>query len=140
MIRPVRRIGLAGAAVAAVGAAIAGYLTIVKLAGALPVCGPLHGCETVATSPYAEVLGVPLAAFGIGASVLLAALQVAWWRAGGRRFLILAYALGLAGIGVVGYLTYLELFVIQAVCVWCAAYGVTIVLGWLLAALAIREG
>ena len=43
---------------------------------------------------------------------------------------ISAYGLGLAGILAVGYLTYLELFVIKAICVWCAAYAATIVAGW----------
>jgi uncharacterized membrane protein len=39
----------------------------------------------------------------------------------------------------VAYLTYLELFVIHAVCVWCAAYGLTVVVGWLAVALALRR-
>jgi len=38
----------------------------------------------------------------------------------------------------VAYLTYLELFVIGAVCVWCVAYAVTVVAGWVGAALALR--
>jgi len=134
-----RRTGLVGASVAGLGAAIAAYLAIVKLAGELPACGPLHGCETVATSPYSAVLGVPVAACGLGLSGVIALLQIAWWRAGDRRLLLLAYGLGLAALVVVGYLTYLELFVIGAICAWCVAYAVTIVVGWLIAALALRE-
>jgi len=41
------------------------------------------------------------------------------------------YAQGLAGVVVVLYLRYLELFVIHAICAWCVAYGATIVFGWI---------
>jgi len=135
----VRRAGLLGALLAAFGAAIAGYLTVVKLAGELPVCGPLHGCETVATSPYSEILGIPVAIFGVGLSLAIVALDLAWWRTGDRRALLGAYGLGLAGVVVVGYLTALELFVIHAVCAWCAAYAGLMVLGWLSTAVAMRR-
>ena len=60
----------------------------------------------------------------------------AWWRRSDRRALYVAYGLGLAGILAVAYLTYLELFVIEAICVWCVTYAVTIVAGWLTAAAA----
>jgi uncharacterized membrane protein len=36
-------------------------------------------------------------------------------------------------------LTYLELFVIGAVCVWCVGYAVTIVLGFVATVLALRS-
>jgi uncharacterized membrane protein len=124
--------------VALLGLAIAGYLAWTRLAGGLPVCGPLHGCETVATSPYSEILGVPVAYLGVAFSIVLTILAAAWWRGRDRRALLGLYGLGLIGVLFVAYLTYLELFVIGAVCVWCAAYGVTIVTGWLIAALGLR--
>lgn len=133
-----RRLAVLGAALAVTGAAIAVYLTLVKLAGQLPACGPLRGCETVATSAYSEVLGIPVAVPGVGLSLLIAATQLTWWRTADRRALVAAYGLGLAGLVVVGYLTWLELFVIGAVCVWCVSYAITIVLGWVVAAIAIR--
>jgi uncharacterized membrane protein len=134
----VRASGLVAAAVAAIGLGAAGYLTAVKLAGTLPVCGPLRGCETVAQSSYSELAGIPIAAFGVGLSAALVVLQLVWWRRGDRRALGIAYGLGLFGIVVVAYLTYLELFVIHAVCVWCVTYAATVLLGWAIAALAWR--
>lgn len=124
---------------AAAGLAIAIYLLVTKLAGGLPICGPLGGCETVATSRYSEVLGIPVAAFGTVYSAILLGLTLAWWRLGDRRALYGAYAFGLMGILAVVYLTYLELFVIHAICVWCVTYGATIVVGWLLAAWELRR-
>jgi uncharacterized membrane protein len=121
---------------AAIGLGIGSYLLAARVLGEAPACGPLKGCETVAASQYATLFGVPVALFGVGYSVVLAAASFAWWRLADRRALYLAYGLGLAGIFVVGYLTYLELFVIKAICVWCAAYGTTIIAGWGSAAVA----
>jgi uncharacterized membrane protein len=134
-----RRLGLLVASLAIGGAAIAAYLTIVKLAGALPACGPLHGCETVATSSYSTVLGIPVALAGLGLSLVIATAAFAWWWRGARIALLGAYAMGLAGVVVVAALTFLELFVIHAVCVWCATYAGTMIAGWLTTAWQLRR-
>lgn len=133
------RSGLLATIVAILGLLIAGYLTWTRLTGGLPVCGPLHGCETVALSPYSELAGIPVAILGVGYSLVLVGLALAWWRRADRRALVGLYALGLLGLLFVAYLTYLELFVIGAVCAWCASYAVTIVAGWIIAALSLRR-
>lgn len=133
-----RRSGLVIVALAVVGLGIAAYLTITKLSGGLPVCGPTQGCEDVALSEYSSLFGIPTAAFGLGFSAMIALLGLVWWRRGDRRALLASYGLGLFGILFVAYLTYLELFVIHAVCVWCVSYGLTVVVGWLVALAAVR--
>jgi uncharacterized membrane protein len=120
------------------GIAIAGYLAATKLSGEIPVCGPLKGCETVNTSEYSELFGIPVALFGVGYSIVALVGSLAWWRSGDRRALYVLYGMGLLGLLAVAYLTYLELFVIGAVCVWCVGYAVTVVGGWLVAVLALR--
>ena len=127
------------AGLAALGLVIAVYLTVIKLSGGLPVCGPVSGCEDVARSEYSSTLGIPTAAFGALSSAALLVLGLVWARTGDRRALLGAYGLGLLGVVFVGYLTYLELFVIHAVCAWCATYGLTVVVGWLVAALSLRR-
>jgi uncharacterized membrane protein len=134
-----RRFGLAMTVLAVGGLAVAAYLAVTKLTGGAPVCGPLQGCETVASSEYSEVLGVPVAVYGVAFSIVLVALTAAWWRRADRRALLGAYGLGLLGSLVVVGLTYLELFVIHAICVYCVVYGVTVVAGFVLSALAMRE-
>ena len=47
-----------------------------------------------------------------------------WWRRADRRGLMLAYVVGLVSLPVLAWLTYLELAVIGAVCIWCVAYAV----------------
>ncbi len=125
-------------ALAVIGLAVATYLAVTKLTGGAPVCGPLQGCETVASSEYSEVFGIPVALFGVAFSIVLVALAGTWWRLGDRRALLGAYALGLLGTLIVAGLTYLELFVIHAVCVYCVVYAVTVVAGFVLAVLAMR--
>jgi uncharacterized membrane protein len=133
------RMGAIMTVLALLGLAIAGYLLTVRLLGEAPLCGPVHGCDTVAASEYATVFGLPVALFGVGFSVVLSAASFLWWQQGERRALYVAYGLGLAGIIAVAYLTYLELFVIEAICVYCVSYALTIVTGWILAVLAVRS-
>ncbi len=125
--------GPAMAALAAAGVAIALYLTLVKLSGGAPECSVLGGCDTVNNSPYALVMGIPVALFGLAGSAVTLIAALVWWRGGVRRALLVAYLVGLASLPVLAYLTYLELFVIGAVCIWCVAYAATVVVGWLVA-------
>ena len=124
---------------AVAGAAIAGYLSIVRATGGSAVCDASHGCDVVASSEYAVILGIPVAYLGLGFSLLLVAATAAWWWLADRRALQVAWVLLLLGTAFVAYLTFLELFVIEAVCIWCATFAVTIVLGLIVAALAQRR-
>ncbi len=110
-------LGLPLLVAALAGAAIAGYLSVARLAGEPAVCGPSQGCETVAQSVYSEVLGfLPVAYLGLAFSVVLVGLAAGWWqRAEDRRMLLAAYGLLLLGTLFAAYLTYLELFVIEAI-------------------------
>lgn len=116
-----------------VGLGIASYLSWVAVRGELPSCGPLHGCEEVALSAYSRIGGVPVAVYGVGLSVLLLGLAIAWWRTNDGRLLAAHYGLSLLGVVFELYFTYLELFVIGAVCVWCASYGISLVARFLVA-------
>jgi uncharacterized membrane protein len=108
------------------GLAIALYLSIVALQGDLPYCGPLKGCEEVASSEYARIGGIPVAVFGVVLSISLFILAIAWTRTNRIELLAAHYGLSLLGVVFEVYFTYLELFVIGAVCVWCASYGLSL--------------
>ena len=115
------RLRLAGLGIALAGIAIASYLTWVHYADTQAVCvGGGGGCERVQTSEYAEVAGVPVAVIGlIGYVAVLAAIATP-----GESAMLAAALGGLAGFGFSAYLTYLELFVIDAICQWCVASAV----------------
>ncbi len=124
---------------AAIGLVASGYLSITRATGGLPSCGPVQGCDTVALSPYSELLGVPVAYLGFAFSVVLFGLILAWLRTTDRRVLYAAYAIGLLGVVFVAYLTYLELFVIHAVCIWCVTYATSVIVTWAVLALSLRR-
>jgi uncharacterized membrane protein len=112
---------------------------VVRVLGESAACGPSSSCETVAASEYSVVLGVPVALWGVAFSISLVACAVAWWRRADRRALLAAYGLLLLGTLAVAYLTYLELFVIHAICAWCVSYALTVVASLVLAGLALRR-
>jgi uncharacterized membrane protein len=128
-LRRLRQIhpGIFLAALDLVGLGIALYLSIVALQGDLPYCGPLKGCEEVALSDYARIAGIPVAVFGVALSLTLLVLAVAWTRTNRTDLLAAHYGLSLLGVVFEAYFTYVELFIIGSVCVWCASYGVSLV-------------
>lgn len=109
------------AIVALAGIGIAGYLTYVRFVGELPAC-TTGGCEKVQTSKYSEVLGVPVALLGLLAYL---AIFASAFRAGPAAAAICA-GLSLAGAVFAGYLLYLQLAVIDAVCIWCLGSDVVV--------------
>jgi uncharacterized membrane protein len=115
------------------GLVVAGYLSVVELSGGVPACGIIKGCEEVALSEYARIGGVPVAVFGVVLSVVLLALAIAWWKTDIYGLLLAHYALSLVGVVFDGYFLYLQVFVIQAVCIWCVTYEVTLLLRFLVA-------
>jgi uncharacterized membrane protein len=123
---------------AAIALLIALYLSAVKLSGDLPACLPGGGCETVALSEYSSLFGVPVAFLGALFSAVLAATVVAGLGTGDRRIQYATYALALLGTVFVAYLTYLELFVIHAICQWCVGYAICTVVTFVGAALRLR--
>jgi uncharacterized membrane protein len=129
VLRGLRRIhpGIVLAILDVIGLVIAGYLSAVELQGDLPYCGPLKGCEVVALSEYARVGGIPVAVFGVVLSISLLVLAIAWTKSGRIELLAAHYGLSLLGVIFEVYFTYVELFVIGAVCVWCASYGLSLV-------------
>lgn len=131
--------GLAMSLLAAAGALIASFLTWQHFSGEIPPCGPVLGCETVLTSPYATVAGVPVALAGALVSLVTLGGALRWWLRADRRALVLSYLTGTASIAALAYFTYLEIAVIHAICAWCVSYAISVLGGWLLALLAYRS-
>jgi uncharacterized membrane protein len=108
------------AALAVIGLAISAYLTWVHYAGIEPVCSGISDCERVQNSSYAELVGVPVAVLGVvGYAALLASL---WARV--EATALLAYL----ALAFSGYLTWAEVFRIDAICQWCVASAIVTLL------------
>lgn len=114
-----------GTFLASFGIGVATYIAIADSGGGSPVCiAGGHGCQTVAESSYSHLAGVNIAIFGIAGYVVL--LVCALLR--GDAFRLTAFVVSLIGFGYSLYLTYLELFTIDAICQWCVASAVLMTL------------
>jgi uncharacterized membrane protein len=128
---------MSAAVLSLAGLFVSAYLYLYKIGkiGSL-ACGA-GGCETVQLSQWSRFAGVEVALIGVVGYTGLFALSLAALQPGlaDRRWPTMTLA-GLAGLGVLFtlYLTYLELYVIQAICRWCVASAV-IILAILAAAL-----
>jgi uncharacterized membrane protein len=117
-----RTLRVAAAGVAVAGIAVAGYLTWAHYANTSVVCPVGGGCETVQESQYAEIAGVPVALLGVlGYAAILA--LIGWDTPVAR---LGAATLAFTGVLFSIYLIVLQLFVIDAVCAWCAVNDVVI--------------
>ena len=105
---------------AILGLGVAGYLTYVHYAGLAPVCGISHGCETVQTSQYASLLGVPVALLGLLSYAIVFITSLLR----GERAMLVGFGLSLTAFAFSVYLTYRELFTIHAICSWCVSSAI----------------
>jgi len=123
------RVLLATPILALAGLLDAGYLTLVHYRQSLLICN-IGDCGTVQKSQYAEIAGIPIALFGAGMYLGLGVLALTrLWQPQRAELLTAANtAIALAGTLYAAYLTYLELFVIHAICQWCVVSAVITVL------------
>lgn len=99
------------------------YLTQSAFTNTALNCGieALDQCNTVAQSEYSKVLGIPLSLYGFAFYVIffvLAALVTTFSR---PFFVKLMYWISVLGLLLSLYFLYLQVFVIEALCVYCLA-------------------
>jgi len=122
------------AAIAGLGAITTAYLTVVKLTQGTAAC-PTQSCDLVLASDYATVFGLPLALFGFLAYTSMAVFALAPLAVNQAQnkelrstlenwtwLLLLAGAIAMTVFS--GYLIYLLVFQIQALCLYCIASAV----------------
>lgn len=120
----IEKFPLVAAALALIGLADALYLTVSHYTKTPVPCSIVEGCETVLTSSYAELAGVPIAAFGAAAYFVAFSLAIlaaygnraAWTLYGVQAFVMAAVS---------AYLIYLQGFVIGAFCQFCLVSAAT---------------
>ena len=103
-------------------------------------CGT-GGCDTVQASRWSHQMGIPVAFYGVAGyaailAVAIAGLQPSWRGRRGPTLLLAALATG--GVLFSAWLTYLELFVINAICRWCVTSAVIIAAIWIVSLSALR--
>lgn len=120
MPRHLKIIALVFLAISAIGLFDAGYLTFKHYLGGIPPC-TLRGCEVVLTSPQSEIMGIPVALFGALYYTTIIALALAYLVS--KKEIVLRYAAYCTPAGFLAsvYFVYLQLFVINAICLYCMA-------------------
>ena len=117
------------AALALGGVGLATYLAMYKLGYIGTLACTIGSCETVNLSRWATFIGIPVAVWGVGFYVVLFAVALLGTT---ERFAEATWVshllLGLTGWGVVfsAWLTYLELNVIHAICMFCVISAILI--------------
>jgi uncharacterized membrane protein len=127
MSRVLRRVMIV---LAVIGLGVAAYLTVVHYVGfSLLACGAAHGgtssCQTVQSSVWSELDGVPVALLGLIGYVFILGSLVAPDREETR---LATLGLTLIGFGFSAYLTYREIASIHAICEWCLSSAVILTL------------
>ncbi len=108
---------------ALLGALDALYLWIYKISSNDRMCLGSGDCATVNYSSYSEIYGIPIAVVGMGAYLLILVIHFfeTRWRPVKKNGTLLIFGLSLVGVLFSVYLTYIEFFVIFAVCPFCFA-------------------
>ena len=127
-------------ALAAIGLADSAYLTWIKWVEG-GACYVSSGCEAVNSSQFASIGGVPIALLGAGAFLailftLLLEPRNEFFEFNGP---LIIFGISLVGVLYSAYLTYLELYVIHAICPFCVLSAVVLTLILILSALRLQR-
>jgi uncharacterized membrane protein len=129
------------ALLALVGVFLALYLTLYKMGYIGHLACATGSCERVQSSRWSVLLGMPVAAWGVvfyaaTFGVAFAGTQERWSESRGVSWVLFA----LTGWGVLftTYLTWLELFVIRGICLYCVSSATLVVVLFVISALDLR--
>jgi uncharacterized membrane protein len=114
---------------ALIGLADSIYLTYIKLANATASCAGIGDCESVNSSKYAEIAGIPIALLGAGAFaaiiiLLLIEKRSEFWR---DTAPMVVFGISLTGVLYSAYLTYVEIAILHAICPYCVLSALVLV-------------
>ncbi len=130
------------AALALAGIFLALYLLLYKLGMIGALTCSVGSCETVNTSKWARFLGIPVAGWGVAwylAAFVLALSGIQDRFARSRSISIALVTHTATGLLFSAYLTWLELFVIHAICQWCVVSAILVLVMFIVAVLDLRE-
>ncbi len=134
-----KRIIIAMMLLGLIGASDAGYLTAKHFLGTPVPCAIVNGCETVLTSSYAIILGVPAALLGVIFYLSILILSILALDTQSERVVKLLMHLPWAGLLASLYFVILQVFVIHALCAWCLFSALTSTTLFILGQIVLRK-
>lgn len=108
-----------------VGLADAGYLAFEHFHGSTPNCSILEGCDTVTTSEYSYILGIPVSYMGTFYYFSMTVLMVAWLDRRKAAILRLASWYSVTGFLFSAWFVYVQLGILDAICIYCMGSAAT---------------
>ena len=123
------------AALAMAGMGVAAYLAYSHYADQTIMCAGLSGCDAVENSEYSTLVGIPVGLLGTLFCAGLLALvlaRVARLPLTEEWAPLAAFSMTLAGVAFMAYLTYIELFVVEDICIWCTSFAAIVTIAWLI--------
>jgi uncharacterized membrane protein len=97
----------------------ASYLSILHFKNAIPPCNITSGCETVLTSKYATIYGIPISLFGSIFYLLLIGLSILNLTDFKKIFAKALVLIVLSGALVSAILIYIQFFILRTLCQYC---------------------
>lgn len=135
-----RWVAPAALALAVAGLVVSAYLTVEHYTASTTLACPETGvvnCQKVTTSAQSHVFGIPVAVLGLVFFAAMTALNLPrLWRTPPRALHLARLAAATIGVVTVLYLLGVELFVVDAICLWCTAVHVLTVALFAVVALA----
>ena len=126
-------------ALSVIGFADASYLSVKHFQGVAPTCVLFSGCDVVTTSEYATIGPVPIAVLGALFYLTILILSVTYLDRKSERAIQLVALISIPGFLFTLWLLYLQLFVVNALCFYCVASGISSALIFVLAQVAWRS-
>jgi uncharacterized membrane protein len=123
------KISLASLVLAGLGLLDSIYLAWLKFSGQYALCGPIGNCESVNSSQYSEIYGIPIAVLGAGAYLTIIVLLLlerrgSFWS---EYSLMIVFGISLIGVLYSIYLTYVEITILREICPYCVISAVILV-------------
>ncbi len=112
-------------AIAFIGFLDASYLAVEHFLGLVPPCTIVAGCDTVTTSGYAAILGIPVALLGSLYYLAIICCLVGYLQTSREELLKIFRYLTIGGLLASAYFVALQLFVIHAICLYCMVSATT---------------
>lgn len=106
------------------------YLVWVKYTGTYALCGPIGNCESVNSSQYSEIFGIPISLLGAGAFAIMIVLLLLENRGQiwAEFSFMIVFGMSLIGVLYSIYLTYIEVAVLKAICPYCVISALILVI------------
>ena len=114
------------------GIFVSGYLTYTHFSGEPVYCGGSNSCELVNSSRFAYLGPIPVSLLGLIGYVVILLLSLIPTQEDRQWPAQLIFGVALIGVMFQLYLSYIEVFVLRAICWWCVSSQIIILLIFIL--------